>query len=172
MASATDPQPPVGRRLDNDDWGVESNCFVCERTNEAGLRIPFYADEEAGRVTARFTLDDAFSGAPSFVHGGVTLAILDEAQAWATIALGGKLAVTTETASRFRRPVMVGESYEVRAWLTDVGEKRILTRAEVRDDDGEVCAATEATFTVVDEAVARKAGGDDEVQDQIRDYLR
>jgi uncharacterized protein (TIGR00369 family) len=171
MAPASDTEPPAGRRLHNDDWGYDSNCFVCERTNEAGLRIAFYADEDAGRVTARFSLDRAFSGAPNFVHGGVTLAILDEAQAWATIALGGKLAVTTETSSRFRRPVMVGETYEVRAWLADVGDERILTEAEVRNADDEVCAATTATFTVVSEAVARSAVGGD-VRDETGDFLR
>ena len=153
--------PPSGTFLSNDDWGFESNCFVCERTNEAGLRIPFYADEAAGRVTARFTLGGAFSGAPSFVHGGVTMAVLDEAQAWATIALGGKFAVTTETTTRFRRPVMVDGTYEVQARLTDQGDTTIRTAAEVRDEADEVCAATTATFVVLSEAVARTAIGDD-----------
>jgi len=27
--------------LTNDRWGFASNCFACEPTNEAGLRIPF-----------------------------------------------------------------------------------------------------------------------------------
>ncbi|MEL7208273.1 MAG: hypothetical protein AAGK32_08605, partial [Actinomycetota bacterium] len=73
--------PPPGRPLHNDDWGYDSNCYVCEPTNEGGLRIPFVADDEAELVRARFSLDETYSGAPSFVHGGVTGAILDEAQA-------------------------------------------------------------------------------------------
>ena len=44
--------PPVGRRLHNDDWGYESNCFVCERRNERGLRVPFFHDTERDAVTA------------------------------------------------------------------------------------------------------------------------
>lgn len=163
--------PPTGRRLHNDDWGFDSNCFVCEPTNDDGLQIPFYADDDAQQVTARFTLDGTFSGAPTFVHGGVTLAILDEAQSWATIALGGKFAVTTETTSRFERPVMVGETYEARAWLTDVGDKRILTAAEVRNAEDEVCASTTATFVVLSEAVARRAIGE-AVAGDTKDYLR
>ncbi len=73
--------------LENARWGFESNCFVCEPRNDAGLRIPFFHDEASATVTATFTLDDRFSGAPSYLHGGVLLAVLDEAMAWATIAL-------------------------------------------------------------------------------------
>ena len=165
------PEAPPGRRLHNDEWGFDSNCFVCERSNEVGLRIPFYADEDAGQVTARFTLDDSYSGAPTFVHGGITLAILDEAQAWATIALAGKLAVTTETTSRFRRPVMIGEQHEVVARIVEAGADQIQTSADVRNPDDEVCATTTATFAVISEAVARTAVGQ-EIDETVRGFLR
>ena len=85
--------------LTNDRWGFESNCFVCEPTNGAGLGIPFFHDTAARVVTATFVLDDRFSGAPQYVHGGLALAILDEAMAWATIAIEERFAVTAETTS-------------------------------------------------------------------------
>ena len=87
-------------RLHNDDWGYESNCFVCEARNERGLQIPFFHDTERGIVTAELTLSADFSGAPTMVHGGVVLAILDEAMAWACIAVARRWAVTTETTTR------------------------------------------------------------------------
>ena len=40
-------------RLHNDDLGYESNCFVCEASNEAGLRIPFFHDTEREMVVAQ-----------------------------------------------------------------------------------------------------------------------
>ena len=49
-------------RLHNDDWGVETNCFVCEPTNDRGLRIPFWHDDERDVVTAEFELADHFGG--------------------------------------------------------------------------------------------------------------
>ena len=58
--------------LDNARWGFVTNCFVCEVSNSAGLRIPFAHDTDRELVVAEFTLNDAFSGAPSWVHGGVT----------------------------------------------------------------------------------------------------
>ena len=42
----------VTRPLENARWGFESNCFVCEPRNAAGLRIPFEHDDEAGVVLA------------------------------------------------------------------------------------------------------------------------
>lgn len=35
------------RRLHNEDWGFDSNCFVGEPRNDGGLRIPFDHDEAA-----------------------------------------------------------------------------------------------------------------------------
>lgn len=148
-------------RLHNEDWGFDSNCFVCEPRNAGGLRIPFDHDTEREVVVATFTLDDTFSGAPSYVHGGVSLAVLDEAQAWATIAVGGRFAVTTETTTRFRRPVVVGGTYAVEARLTAQDDASIATAAEITDERGKVCAETTATFAVLGPAQAARATGVD-----------
>ncbi len=134
------------RRLHNEDWGFDSNCFVCEPRNDGGLRIPFDHDEGTGTVVAAFSLSERFSGAPSYVHGGVSLAVLDEAMAWATIAVGGKFAVTVETSTRFVRPVLVGKQCSVEAHLSSQNEERIETAAVIRDTDGKLCAETTASF--------------------------
>ena len=121
------------RRLHNENWGVETNCFVCEPTNAHGLQIPFWHDDERRLVTASFELDDGFSGAPTLVHGGVTLAVLDEAMAWACIAVGGQWAVTTETSTRFHRPVRVGQTYRVEAQVVDHVDDTMRTSACIFD---------------------------------------
>jgi acyl-coenzyme A thioesterase PaaI-like protein len=121
-------------RLTNEQWGFTSNCFVCEPKNAAGLRIPFDHDDVAGVVRADFSLDDRFSGAPTYVHGGVTLAVLDEAMAWATIAIGGKFAVTSETSTTFTYPVRVGRAYTVEATVASNDGTTMTTTATVLDD--------------------------------------
>ena len=136
------------KRLDNQQWGFASNCFVCESTNEAGLRIPFFHDEDNKLVTAGFCLTDAFSGAPSYLHGGVILAILDEAMAWACIALAGRFALTEETTTRFIRPLRVGRSYRVEARVEPPGE-RIAASAVILDDRGRRRADARATFVAM-----------------------
>lgn len=158
-------------RLDNSRWGLDSNCFVCEEQNPGGLKLPFFADHDRRIVTATFTLDDRFSGAPTYVHGGVVLAILDEAMAWATIALAGCFAVTKETTTRFRGPVMVERPYEVRARVDADDGSELACRAEVVDASGAVCAEATATFVALGAAQAVEAAGA-RVPDAAREFIR
>ncbi len=157
--------------LRNQDWGFDSNCFVCEQANHGGLRIAFAYDTDRERVVASFVLDATFSGAPTYLHGGVSLAVLDEAQAWATIAVRHRFAVTASTASRFARPVRVGRSYRVEAWITGGEGDRIRTAAAIYDAKDRVCVDSDADFVVLGEAQALDAIGG-AVGDELRGYLR
>ena len=143
-------------RLHNDDWGVETNCFVCEPSNVQGLRIPFSHDDERRMVIAEFELPSAFSGAPTLIHGGVTLAILDEAMAWACIAIARRWAVTTETTSRFHRAVRIGSRYRVEAEVIDADDAVIHTSGRVLDRRGELRVEATASFTVLGPAQAAR----------------
>lgn len=147
------------RRLTNEDWGFESNCFVCEPRNQAGLRIPFHHDEGNGVVTAELNLGPDFSGAPNYLHGGITLAVLDEAMAWAAIALAGRFAVTRTTTTTFERPVRVGLSYRIEAQVTAADDSVIKTTAVVLDHKDRVCASSRAEFVPLGPAQAADAVG-------------
>ncbi len=149
------------RRLRNEQWGFESNCFVCEPSNQAGSRLPFEHDDELDAVVCEFTLDDRFSGAPRYLHGGVLLAVLDEAMAWATIALAGKFAVTEESTTTFSRPVKVDRPHTCVARVTGTDGERIATTATVADRFGQVCATSTATFHVLMPAQVEAAIGQD-----------
>jgi uncharacterized protein (TIGR00369 family) len=158
-------------RLHNEDWGFETNCFVCEPQNQSGLRIPFFHDTERSLVVADFELGDAFSGAPTLVHGGVSLAILDEAMAWACIAIGRQWAVTTETSARFLRPVRIGSRYTVEAAVVGHARDAMRTTGRVLDQRGEIRVEATATFTTLGEAQATRIAGS-ALGDDHRIYLR
>jgi acyl-coenzyme A thioesterase PaaI-like protein len=147
------------RPLSNDRWGFESSCFVCEPRNAAGLRIPFAHAVGEQRVFATFTLDERFSGAPAYVHGGVLLAILDEAMAWATIAIAEKFAVTRETTSRFERPVKLHREHRVEGWIEQLEAASITTGGRITRTDGTVCVEAQATFAVLGIEQAENAAG-------------
>ncbi len=149
------------RPLSNDLWGFESSCFVCEPRNVAGLQIPFFHSLERERVVATFDLDERFSGAPTYVHGGVLLAVLDEAMAWATIAVAEKFAVTKETTSRFERPVKLHREHQVEAWIERIDGHHIETGAHIGRPDGKVCVQAHATFAVLAADQANAAAGAD-----------
>jgi len=147
------------RSLDNAAWGFESTCFVCEPTNPHGLRIPFFHDDEAGVVTAELRLGTELSGAPHYVHGGVLLAILDEAMAWAAIALAGKFAVVQSTATTFDRPVRVDEVHRVEATIHEQTDTAVTARAFIADAAGRRCAEGRARLVVMSAAIAGGAIG-------------
>ncbi len=155
-------------RLENSRWGFESNCFVCEQQNAHGMRIPFFHDAETGVVFADYTLDEEFSGAPTYVHGGVTLAVLDEAMAWAAIAVGEKFAVTHELQATFEYPVRIGRAYRVEARLTEQTAERFVAEAEVLDAKGRPCVRARCSLVVLSAARAADALGTEAEGDDLR----
>ena len=147
-------------RLTNERWGFSSNCYVCEPTNDVGLGLEFFHDDERNVVTSQIELSNDFSGAPNYVHGGVVKAILDEIESWATIAIAGKFAVTTKTTVEFPKPVRVGKTYTAEAEIVSAGRETIEVTGRILDHKGEVCAHSVSTLYVLSAAVAADAIGD------------
>jgi uncharacterized protein (TIGR00369 family) len=147
------------RPLTNAEWGFESNCFVCDPANPRGLGIRFFHDEDAGLVTADLQLGPELSGAPHYVHGGVLLAVLDEAMAWAAIALAGRFAVVQSTATTFDRPVRIDEPHRVEATIQEHTDTAVTARAHVADAGGRRCAEARARLVVLSTVTAGSAIG-------------
>lgn len=146
--------------LHNGDLGYETNCFVCEQSNKQGLRIRFFHDTDRNLVTAEFSLSNSYSGAPTMVHGGVSLAVLDEAMAWACIAIGRRWAVTAETTTRFDRAIYVDKPHNVEAEIAEQTDTEISTIGRIVDLKGRVRAESKATFIVLGEAQIKRTVGE------------
>ena len=145
-------------RLSNERWGFSSNCFVCEPTNTVGLRQAFFHDTDADLVVADLTLGSGHSGAPSYVHGGVQLALLDEAMAWAAIAVAGRFAVTASFSSTFHRPIRVEQHYRLEASIDERTETTLSASARILDDQRRTRTSAQATLAVLSDAQASYAG--------------
>ena len=156
--------------LTNADWGFDSMCFVCEDANERGLRIPFFHDDESDSITAEFTLSETFSGAPALAHGGILMAVCDEAMCWATI-VAGTWALTAGNAHRFLRPVRLGRPYRVEARIAGRDTAGIRTTATITSaSTGKVAVEAEALFSPIGSDQAAQAIGT-EVAAEHRRYL-
>ena len=157
--------------LTNAGWGFDSLCFVCEDSNERGMRIPFFHDAEDGTVSAELTLTEVFSGAPALAHGGVLMAVCDEAMCWATIAVAGTWALTASNAHRFLRPVRLGRPYRVEARVAGRDDAGVRTTALLTSaTTGKVAVEAEALFSPLGPAGAASAIGTD-VASEHRGYL-
>jgi acyl-coenzyme A thioesterase PaaI-like protein len=148
------------RALDSAAFGFPTSCYVCDPTNATGLRLSFVHDEEQGVVRSEFTLGPEFSGAPRYVHGGVVLAVLDEAMAWAAIALAGRFAVVRETTTTFEHGVRVGHPHRVEARVDGHTERMVDASARVFDADSRRCARARARLVTLSPQAARSAIGD------------
>lgn len=160
----------TARRLTNDDWGLDSSCFVCEARNDAGLQLELWVDEESGEVWTDINLGPEFSGAPTLVHGGISLAILDEVQAWAVIALAHSWAVTTTTSASFPRPIRLATDYRAVGEVVGRDGDRVTTKGRIETTKGLVCVSSTAEFQVIGEAEAVRFSGAD-VSNENRRFL-
>lgn len=137
-------------RLTHDPSDLASNCFVCEPGNGQGLQLEIFHDDEREVVTAELRLGEAFSGTPRVVHGGVTLAVLDELQSWAVVALAGKDADAVRTRVEFREPVDVGATYTAEAEVVSVSDEVVETVGRILDESGDVHVEGVSTYYVRD----------------------
>lgn len=132
----------------------EHNCFGCGSLNPAGLHLHFYELPGDTGVWAPFTPTSAFEGYGGMIHGGIISTLLDEIMAW-SLYRSATWAVTAAMATRFRKPVEVGEPLRLVGWPERDRGRVIEVRGELRraSDDVLLADAT-ATFMRVPEAQA------------------
>jgi acyl-coenzyme A thioesterase PaaI-like protein len=140
-------------------FGFGSRCFVCDPDNSGGMRQRFFLDRDRQRVVAEYTPTVDQSGAPDYAHGGATMAVLDDAMAWAIIAMKERFGLSRRVETDFVRPVMVGRTYSVEAWVESFEERSLEARAEVRTGSGKVCVAAKGRYIVMTLTEAEQAIG-------------
>jgi uncharacterized protein (TIGR00369 family) len=123
------------------------------------MRQRFFLDDESQRIVADFTPVAGFSGAPNYTHGGASMAVLDDAMAWAIIELKQRFGITRKCEVDFIRPVSIGAAHAIEAWVESFEERALVARAEMRNADGKLCVAAKATYIVLTMEEAMNAIG-------------
>ena len=128
---------------------MEDNpCIVCGPTNPIGLRVQYARDGDAG-VAARLVVPTDFQGFRGIVHGGVLVALMDDAMWHAVFYRTGRSTVTVDLATRFVKPAPVGTPLMVTASAGAMRHRLARAEATVRDaSTGEVLAQGEGRFMV------------------------
>lgn len=122
----------------------DGKCFVCGPDNDRGLKLKFEKEGEDG-VKASTQLRGEFQGWQGIAHGGIALALLDEAMAQASGAAGYR-GVTASLNARFRKPVPLEETLEVRARIRWMRRNVMELEASVSDAAGDVLLEGEGRF--------------------------
>jgi acyl-coenzyme A thioesterase PaaI-like protein len=133
----------------------DGNCFACGPDNAAGMHLHFERTGERS-VRALVNLDPKFQGWKNIAHGGIAMALLDEAMAHAAAAVGFR-GVTASMSTRFRAPVPLQTPLEVDGEVIWIRRHVLALRAVVRAA-GKVLVQGEGHFV--------SKGGLDDVQDR------
>lgn len=122
----------------------DGRCFACGPENEAGLRLHFERLGDDG-VRARTVLRPEFQGWQGIAHGGIALALLDEAMAHAAGAAGHR-GVTASMNARFRKPVPLGVPIAIEGRVKWMRRNVLELHARVTDSGGAVLVEAEGRF--------------------------
>ena len=139
----------------------DGNCFACGPQNPIGMHLHFEEDQERGGVVSHVLLAPQFQGWRGIAHGGIAMSLLDEAMAHAAGAAGYR-GVTASLATRFRKPVPLGQPLIVRGRVGESRRNVVFLYATVTDDDGTLLLEGEGKFVSmgsIDAAIDRRNPG-------------
>ncbi len=120
-------------------------CFACGTENPIGLRICFALHDD-GSCRAAFTANENHVGYENTVHGGIIYAALDDVMA-NVLYLQRKKAHTARCEVRYRRPLEVGQTIELKGWIESERRRLVVLKGEARlRDGGDLVADCEASF--------------------------
>jgi uncharacterized protein (TIGR00369 family) len=137
----------------------DGNCFACGPDNPIGMHLHFDRAAGSDDVCARVRLAPQYQGWRGIAHGGIVMALLDEAMAHAA-GFAGHRGVTAAVSVRFRKPVPLEEPIEVRGRVTWQRHKVLGVEADIFDRNATLLAHAEGSF------VSR--GSLDAADDQLR----
>lgn len=123
----------------------DGNCFACGPDNPIGMRLHFDASPDGEGVVARVELASEYQGWRGIAHGGIVMALLDEAMAHAA-GFAGHRGLTAAVNVRFRKPVPLGAPIEVRGRVTWQRRSVLGVEGRVLDGNGELLARAEGSF--------------------------
>jgi uncharacterized protein (TIGR00369 family) len=122
-------------------------CMVCGPQGAASLLIEPFRMVDAERVAAQVRFDERHQGAPRYAHGGMVAAVLDDAGGYLSLLIA-RMFVTAHLEVDYRRPVLLGHTYEVTAACTGIEGRKVHVRAQLRDGEAVIAEATGLFVTV------------------------
>ncbi|XRQ16682.1 PaaI family thioesterase [Actinomadura welshii] len=108
---------------------------------------------EGGIVRGEFTLGALYEGPPTYVHGGVSAMVLDQALGMAA-AISGTPGMTATLETRYRRPTPLGVPLSVEAKASRVEGRKVYASGAISGPDGRVTVEATAMFIMPEHFVA------------------
>ncbi|MEO6836635.1 MAG: PaaI family thioesterase [Candidatus Tumulicola sp.] len=123
----------------------DGNCFACGPENPVGMHLRFDRAADDDGVLAAVTLPPQYQGWRGVAHGGIVMALLDEAMAHAA-GFAGHRGVTASVNVRFRKPVPLEAPIEVRGRVAWQRRNVLGVEAEILDEAGRLLVQGRGSF--------------------------
>jgi Thioesterase superfamily len=110
------------------------------------IALPVELDFDPPKAFGRAVFDVAYEGAPGCVHGAVLAAVFDIILTAAN-AIEGATGPTVRLALRYVRPTLTNEQAVFEGWVTEVTDRRILSKGRIVQD-GIVTVEADGEFAI------------------------
>jgi uncharacterized protein (TIGR00369 family) len=114
--------------------------------NPIGLKLVFNWDGKTAK--AEFTPGVYHQGWPGIVHGGVILALIDEA-AGSAVSFAGLDCVSARVQVKLKHPARINESLTISATVREVRRRLVVTDTLICDKNGVEIAGGEITLMII-----------------------
>ena len=113
-------------------------CFACGAENPIGLHMHFFAIPQG--ALSVFTPSHEHQSYNDRMHGGLIMTLMDEIMGNYLFLTEGKPAYTGKMESRFRQPVVIGETILITCHEVKRKGHLVVLEAQVQKADGTLCA--------------------------------
>ena len=110
------------------------SCFVCGDENPHSMGLTWYLNDD-GSIYSEMIFTLAQQGPPSYVHGGASAAVLDEAMG-AAVWRAGLSVAAVNLEINYHAPLPLGQKAIITARIAEKLQRKVLTSGEIRLQDG------------------------------------
>jgi len=123
--------------------------FVSGDRHSDRILVQYFLRRSDNNLVGEVWFGPGAEGPPGHAHGGSIAAVLDEAMgigAW----MAGHKVVAAQLVTNFRRMIALNTEAFVEAVVSNVEGRKVMMRARLLDDEGELLADAEGVFVVLE----------------------
>lgn len=150
----------------------EYGCFACGPSNEIGLKMKFFADDDADEVFTKMNLHRHFAGFPGILHGGIQCVLMDEVAFWAMFDKVKKIGLTAKMELDYKRKVETLKEIEIRGKISEIKNRRVVVDVRILDGRGIVTASSKVTYLIPNRKVLYDLIGKEKFSEKFQQYIQ
>ena len=130
------------------------NCFGCAPTNDCGLQMEFFEQDE--EVICQWNPKPHFAGYKNILHGGIQSTLMDEIASWYVFVKLKTAGVTSKLEIKYKKPVLTDKGKII---LKAKLKKMIRNIAEIEvklfDHEDKMCSTGNVFYFTFDSEKAK-----------------